>query len=454
VSTAFPRLVMSASLAVAFATAPAGTTAQEEAASSPLPIEGSVSVFGFGYETGDEVATVRVDHFREVYPDIDVRFSESGWDEQQFLTALSSSAPPDVVNIPRNVIGTYIARGVLQPVDECMAQQGVDPSAYRPAALAQVSVDGAVYGFPQFFNTRLWLINEAAFEEAGLDAADFDWSDWQAIAAANEQLTQVDGGLLTKIGIDPKLPEFLPLWAKANGVELLSPDGRTSQLDDPRIAEALAFAASLHEPAGGQAPFLDFRDTWDFFGAGNQFASNQLGAFPMEQWYLNVLADVSPDVPLAVAPFVDREGAPLTWADGDAFAIVTDTPNAEAACAFAATMTGADAWIAAARSRAESRAEEGKPNTGVYTANREADEVIFGEIVDLSDMPRFEAAVQTVLDTQEQAFAIPPSPANAEFAQAWRSAVEAVTSGGSDPGQALAQADSAAQAAIDAAAAR
>jgi multiple sugar transport system substrate-binding protein len=449
--TASPRLVVSASLAVMLAAAPAATAAQDEPTSPAAPIEGSISVFGFGYETGDEVATVRVDHFREAFPGIDVRFSESGWDEQQFLTALSSSAPPDVVNIPRNVIGTYIARGVLQPVDECMAQQGVDPSVYRPAALAQVTADGAVYGFPQFFNTRVWLVNEAAFDEAGLSAADFDWSDWEAIAEVNEQLTRMEGGRLAKIGIDPKLPEFLPLWAKANGVELLSSDGRASQLDDPRIAEALAFAASLHEPAGGQAPFLDFRDTWDFFGAGNQFASDQLAAFPMEQWYLNVLADVSPDVPLTVAPFVDREGTPLTWADGDAFAIVTDTPNAEAACAFAATMTEADAWIAAARSRAESRAGEGKPNTGVYTANREADEVIFGEIVDLSDMPRFEAAVQTVLETQEHAFAMPPSAASAEFAQAWRGAVEAVTSGGSDPEAALAQAHTAAQAAIDAA---
>ncbi len=426
-----------------------GSASPEVVGSSPSPLQGEVSVYGFGYETGDEIAQVRVDHFRERFPGVDLSFSESGFDPQQFLTVLSSSSPPDVVSIPRNIVGTYAARGVLQPVEDCMKAQGIKAEDYRPAAVDQVRFDGKLYGFPQFFNTRLWLINTAAFDEAGIDPGAFDWSDWDAISSANETLTQGSGSDLSRIGIDPKLPEFLPLWAKANGADLLSADGLTSQLDDPRVAEALAFAASLHDAAGGRAPFLDFRDTWDFFGSGNEFAADQVGAFPMEEWYLNVLADVSPDVPLMAAPFQTTAGDPITWADGLAFSIVTGTPNAEAACAFAATMTTADAWIAAAKTRAADRASEGKPNTGVYTANREADKVIFGELVDLSDMPTFAAAVDAVLQSQEQAFALPSSPAAAEFEQAWRGAVEAVLNEGADPAEALATADQEAQRAID-----
>src|SRR6188768_2804923 len=80
-------------------------------------ISGAINVFGFGYETGDEIAKVRVDHFRELYPDVQVTFSESGWDEQQFITAISGSQPPDLVNIPRNVMGTYVAKNVLTPLE-------------------------------------------------------------------------------------------------------------------------------------------------------------------------------------------------------------------------------------------------------------------------------------------------------------------------------------------------
>jgi len=436
-----------ASAGPATSTAPAGSSAPLGGAD----ISGDIDVFGFGYVTGDEVAKVRVDHFRELYPDVTVNFSESGWDEQQFITAIGGSEPPDVVNIPRNVMGTYVARNVLTPMDDCIASAGIDMTAFQDAAVDQVTVDGSVYGLPQFFNTRLWIVNTKAFEEAGLDPETFDWSDWDAIADANAKLTRTDNGQVSRIGIDPKLPEFLPLWAMAAGAPILSEDGRTSQLDDPKVAEALAWTSGLFEPTGGQAPFKDFRDTWDFFGANNQVAADQVGAWPMEQWYINVLADNSPDAPFTVKPFLTREGEPITWADGDAFAIVNGSQNAAAACEFAHVMTAAETWIRAAQSRAETRAAAGEPNTGVYTANKLADEVIFRDIVDLSAMPVFEAAVQTVLDTQQYAFSLPPSPASAEFEQAWRAAVDSVVSGGADPAQALTDADAEAQSVLDAA---
>lgn len=442
------------SAAPAGSMAPGGSAAPmaSEAPLGGADISGSISIFGQGYETGDEIAKTRVDHFKELYPDVQLTFSEGGWDEQQFITAIGSSTPPDVVNIPRNVMGTYVAKNVLTPLDDCISQAGIDMSVYQDAAVQQVTVDGTVYGLPQFFNTRLWIVNTKAFEDAGLDPQTFDWSDWDAIAGANEQMTKNDNGQLSRIGIDPKLPEFLPLWAKANGVDILSEDGRTSNLEDPRIAEALTFAASLFEPAGGQAPFLDFRNTWDFFGASNQVAADQVGAWPMEQWYINVLADNSPDAPFIVKPFMTKDGQPITWADGDALAIVNGSQNAAAACEFAHVMTAAETWVKAAQVRADSRAAEGKPNTGVYTANKNADAVIFSQIVDLSAMPAFDAAVKTVLDTQQYAFSLPASPAGAEFEQAWRAAIDAVVSGGEDAAQALSDADAEAQSALDAAA--
>jgi multiple sugar transport system substrate-binding protein len=416
-----------------------------------IPASGNLQVFGFGGETGDEIATVRTQRFRELHPEVTVSFNTEGWDEPTFLTALSSGDPPDVVNIPRNVAGTYIHNGVLMPLDDCISRAGVDTSVYQPAALAQLTVNGQIYGFPQFFNSRVWLIDNTVFGEASLDPATFNFADWEAIAAANDATTLVENGQVTRIGIDPKLPEFLPLWARANGVNLLSDDGLTSQLDDPKVAEALEFAARLHDAAGGRAPFLDFRDTWDFFGAGNQFAQHQVGAFPMEQWYLNVLAEASPEVAITARPFQTREGEPITFADGDAFAIVSSTDNPDAACEWGRIMTAADTWLAAAQARADARAAENLPFTGVYTANVAADEQIFSQVVDLSAFPTFDAGVQTVLDTQQYAFAMPASPAGAEFEAEWRSAVDQVLTGGVAAAEALATADQNAQAAIDAA---
>jgi multiple sugar transport system substrate-binding protein len=446
------RLPIASAAVAVVASAGAGQAVGAQYDNAVMPagaeVSGELFAFGFGYETGDQVAQVRVDVFREQYPDVAIEFSESGFDGQGFLAALASGDPPDLVNLPRNEIGTYIARGVLEPLDECIEQQGVDTSVFYEGALSQVTVDDTIYAFPEFFNTRVWILNNAAFEEAGLDPATIDLSDWDALAAANEQLTRVENGELTRIGLDPKLPEFLPLWAWANGAPLISEDGLTAQLDAPGVVEAVEATAAWHEPAGGRATFLDFRDTWDFFGAENQYATDQLAGMPMEQWYLNVLAENSPDVEITVRPFETREGEPITWADGNSWAIPTASENKEAACAFAATMTNADTWIAAAEARAETRAEEGLPNTGVYTANSAADEVIFSEIVDLSDMPTFAEAVQVVVDNQANAFGMPPSPAAAEFQTAYQDAVNSVLEG-TDPAEAMAAAQEEAQSAID-----
>ncbi|HEX2222017.1 MAG TPA: extracellular solute-binding protein [Candidatus Limnocylindria bacterium] len=428
--------------------APAGSPGGTQAAAE---VSGELFAFGFSYENGDTIAKSRVDVFTEANPDVDVQFSESGFEAQPFLAALQSGDPPDVVNIPRNILGSYINRGVLQPLDDCLAQQGMDTGIFREAALSQTQVDGTTYALPEFFNTRLWIINNAAFEEAGLDAATFDFSDWDAIAEANQQLLQVEGSTINRIGIDPKIPEFFEMWVRANGAQIISEDGRESLLEDPAVAEALEYTVGLVEAHGSAAAFTDFRNTWDFFGANNQVAADQIGAWPMEQWYLNVLAENSPEAEITGVPFVTQEGDITTISDGNSWAIVEGTDNPDAACAFVTTMVATDTWIASAEARQAEREEEGLPFTGTYTANSEADDIIFGEMVDLSDTPAFQDAVDAVLESQDSAFAFPPSPAGEEFTQALQDAVNAALTG-EDPAAALQAADEEAQAAIDAAA--
>src|SRR5690625_3129757 len=99
------------------------------------------------------------------------------------------------------------------------------------------------------------------------------------MAAASTALLEVMDGD-DAIGVDSKLPEFLPLWAKAGGVDLVSEDGRTAQLDAPEVAEALEWAVGLYNDQGGFSAVKSIRDSADFFGAENQFATDSLGAMP------------------------------------------------------------------------------------------------------------------------------------------------------------------------------
>src|ERR1700753_2785712 len=87
-------------------------------------ISGELTVLGFGM--GDEIATERVDFFKEKYPAVELQFTEGALDEQQFLTSAASGTPPDLVNMPREVLSTYAGRGALMPLTECIADQSID----------------------------------------------------------------------------------------------------------------------------------------------------------------------------------------------------------------------------------------------------------------------------------------------------------------------------------------
>jgi multiple sugar transport system substrate-binding protein len=403
----------------------------------------------------DEIAYTRYNVFAEQYGDVNLTFTESDFDAQQFLTSVAAGNPPDVVRIGRDLFGTYVAEGALEPLDTCINDFGIDMAQYREAAVAQVTIDGSVYGIPEFFDSRIILVNDSVVEEAGLTPEDIDTSDWDALSAANEQMLQAEGGSITRIGFDPKLPEFLPLWAKANGVDILSEDGLTSQLDDPAVAEALQYATSLITAHGDGPAFLDFRANGpggvDFFGADNQFAADTLGAMPMEQWYLNVLAENTPEEEISFVPFKDRQGNNLSLSGGSAWAIPASADNKEAACEFMRVITLPDSWYAAAKVRADQRAADGEPFTGTFTGNIEADERIFSELVTEESAGAYYEGVQLVLEVSESSFALPPTPAAEEFTRIWQAAVNAVINEGQDASEALAQADREAQDAIDSA---
>jgi multiple sugar transport system substrate-binding protein len=63
---------------------------------------------------------------------------------------------------------------------------------------------------------------------------------------------------------------------------MLSDNGKTAHLNDPKVVEALTTTAGIVQASGGWDRLKSLRDSFDFFGAKNQFVKDQLGAFPME----------------------------------------------------------------------------------------------------------------------------------------------------------------------------
>jgi multiple sugar transport system substrate-binding protein len=460
---ASPDATDAASPDITAGTSPEATEPATEPTPTPEPTaavgcgEGGAQALTVGVKSeaagADEIATTRYQMYCDANTDVAVTFTNRDFDPATFLTDVAAGQTPDVVRMTREIMGTYIAAGALDPLDQCITDHQIDTAQYYPAALNEVTWNGSIYGIPDSFETRVVLVNDSVIEEANLTPEDVNTGDWERLAQINEQLLQNEGGL-TRIGFDPKLPEFLPLWARANGTSIISEDGLTAQLDDPAVIEALDFASSLLLAHGTSAEFFDFRTSGpgglDFFGAENQFVMDTVGAFPMEVFYLATLANNSPDEEISVEPFRARDGSEITFATGAAWAIPSSAQNKDAACEFIKTVTSADAWVAAAQARADLRAAEGEAYTGTYSGNSVADETIFGQLVTEETAGNYYEGVQLVVEQMPNAFSLPPVPCGQQFRDAWQEAVQRVLEDGMSAADSLAQAQTEAQDAIDA----
>ncbi|WP_084961045.1 ABC transporter substrate-binding protein [Thermoactinospora rubra] len=409
-------------------------------------LSGTLTVMGFG--TDDEIATTRLDRAKAALgPQVEVKLVEGELDIQQFLSAVAAGSPPDLINPNRDQIGTFASRGAIIPLTACVEGEKIDTSMYREAAIKQVTFGGEIWAIPEFNQVQITMANADLLRRAGLTIQDVNGSRWESVTAAARRMHQAPGGKLKVIGYDSKLPEFLPLWAKANGADLISADGRTAQLNSPQVVQALEFAAGVYTEQGGFPKVKALRDAADFFGKGNQFARNELGAMPMEQWYLNVLNNVSPKAPMAFDTFRDRQGRPLAYSSGAAWAIPRGAKNPQAACRFAKAMTQVETWKAAAQARLAARTKENKAFTGVLTGNTRADEEI-RKMVTSGGEP-WDGGVKAVYEANANTFSLPANPADEEFKKAWQDAVNRVLNGQAEPKAALDQAQQVAQAALD-----
>jgi multiple sugar transport system substrate-binding protein len=285
-------------------------TAGMASAHSTKTNAGTLNIMGFG--KGDDVAESRAAIATQAVGGTVNRPSGS-FNDQQFLAAVASGNVPDLVYLDRQKVGTYAAKGAFLPLTSCIKSQKINMKQYRQAAVNEVTYKGKVYGIPEFYDVRTILIDNDVLDQTKTPIGWLNPAKPDRLLAAAKKMYDSSGGKVTRIGFDPKIPEFFIMWAHADGVDLLSADGKTANLDDPKAVEALQYTMSLIDEQGGWNRFKSFRDTWDFFGAKNQVASDQVGAWPMESWYWNVMADNSPDVDVAAVPFTDRQGKPFTY---------------------------------------------------------------------------------------------------------------------------------------------
>ena len=273
-------------------------------------LSGGLSVMGFSGV--DEVATSRVDLAEAALGDVEVKLIEGDLDIQQFLSAVASGEPPAVVYADRDQIGTFASRGAIIPLDDCIDGEGIDTGdvPWTPP-LDQVTLDGKVYGIPEFNTVQ---ITHGQRRPAGGGRADRRATSTARTGRRSPQANRKPSRRSTAarcsvIGVRQQAARVPAAVGQGQRRRPASPrTARPRSSTTRRWSRRSSWRSSIYDDQGGFSAVKAFRDSADFFGEGNQFATNALGAMPMEQWYVNVLNDVSPDAPMAFDTVRDTRG--------------------------------------------------------------------------------------------------------------------------------------------------
>jgi len=406
----------------------------------------------WGFPDADEVGTSRLDYAKEKLTGVTIQIDATAFDAQKFTTRAASGDVPDVVQMDRQFVATYAAQGLIKPLDSCYTTYGVDArTQYYASVVDDVTYDGKVWAVPQFYQPPAIILNKRVMDAAGVTAADMDTSKPDAMIAAVKKMYKASGSNPSTLGFDPSATGQTGLWLLGYGGQLIDDKG-VPTLDNPNNAKAIAFLKQVMDAQGGYAKVKSFTDSFDTFGDKNQFVADQVGAQTNAQWYVNVLTPYVKKVEISAVPFKNTAGESFTVASGTSFVIPEAAKNADAACAWMLQLTSQDAWMAAGEARSKTIASTpGAINTGLFTGSPAADKAIRDTYVKKSDNEGFNQTIGTYYEVVGQGKSFGASPAGQQIQTELQNAVTSALLGTKAPEAALADAQTAAMRAYNAA---
>lgn len=129
-------------------------------------------------------------------PQVKVEWVDFPWDilQLKLITAIAAGTPPSLVNLSVPWAEEMARDGLFEAVDELLPQ----PSTYTKGALADLTFNGHIYGFPHYSNANVIAYNRQILSAAGLNSAP---QDMDALLAYARQIYARTG----KAGYAPAL---------------------------------------------------------------------------------------------------------------------------------------------------------------------------------------------------------------------------------------------------------
>ncbi|MFJ7996472.1 ABC transporter substrate-binding protein [Streptomyces sp. NPDC096310] len=186
--------------------------------------------------------------FTEEHPGVTVQVQLTPWPDywNKLKTAVTGGSAPDVFWMNGPQFPLYASNGVIRPLDEEFAGDGVDLAAYPEPLRELYTYEGKLYGLPKDMDTVGVWYNKELFDARGVEHPSDDWT-WSDFKNAAARLTDPGKGVYGTAAALTSFQEYQYNTIAQAGGYVVSPDGRKSGYDDPRTIEGLRFWTDLIE---------------------------------------------------------------------------------------------------------------------------------------------------------------------------------------------------------------
>ncbi len=255
---------------------------------------------------------------------VETQIIEWGPYYDQIAARMVSGDVPDVAVMHESVLGDFVTRNLVQPLDADLNQVGIQPSQFTEQARKGVTVSGKTYALPYDTHAWLWHVNANLFKKAGLasgTAAQLPKSADELLAHARKFKQATGKAYFAWPTVNENaspLRTLVTLVAQQNGKLF---QGGKIDLHSKEATTALKLMETLYKE-GHIKRDLDY-------GAANQaFLNGDVGVVVVGTWTIGDFLNASKkaDSPLhggyEVHPFAQLYQTDATWADGHAWVLL------------------------------------------------------------------------------------------------------------------------------------
>jgi multiple sugar transport system substrate-binding protein len=250
---------------------------------------------------------------------------------------------PDVAVMHASNLPNFTSRDLLTPLGPIFEEVGVDTADFVPAALTNASVGEEVYALPFDLHALLFHVNVDLMAQAGFVNEDgtprlpTSPEEFIEMGRAFEEATGKNFVAAESQAAEGMMVRFWQSLMWQQGVDAISPDGKTATINSPEGLAAATFIKSIYDE-GLADPSLDYT------GAEQAFLNGDAGILINGTWVVdsyNTQA-ASGEVGLKTYRVSDMPrlmgDTPAVWADSHMWVIPADESRSpeeqEAAAAF------------------------------------------------------------------------------------------------------------------------